>query len=92
MHFVICKYYQGLGSSRALRAAVVEASLRAPFNRCISPPSYVLSTLQGLLYLHFAYVRKELSKRVFFFNIYALHVHNSHRNSIFMLRYKGTVT
>ena len=66
MHFVICKYYQGLGSSRALRAAVVEASLRAPFNRCISPPSCVLSTLQGLLYLHFAYEREELSERIFF--------------------------
>jgi len=31
MHFVICKYYQGLGSSRALRAVVVEASLHAPY-------------------------------------------------------------
>jgi len=37
MHFVICKYYQGLGSSRALRAAAVEASLRAPFNMYFSP-------------------------------------------------------
>lgn len=95
MHFVICKYYQGLGSSRALRAAVVEASLRAPFNMYFSP-FVCLSTPRGWLYLHFTYVRKEcrleLPKRVFFLLRYArvaICMPFIQKFDVFTLRYKN---
>lgn len=62
MHFVICKYYQGLGGSRALRALVVEASSSSSSSClrliCISLPSRVLKHTSRLLYLHFAHAER----------------------------------
>lgn len=66
MHFVICKYYQGLGSLRALRAAVVEASLRAPFNRCISPPSCVQTHFKA--YYTYILHTERITETSFFFS------------------------